>query len=191
MTQDAERDLSERYAAFAGDARITAGSLTEAALAAQRAQAEDAARPVLVFDSRTGRVVDLDLRGTEADVRARYAPPPARRGRPKLGVTAREVTLLPRHWDWLAEQPGGASVTLRRLVEAARKADPGDARARNEAAYRFLSAMAGNRPGFEEAIRALFAGDHDRLESLIAAWPADIGDEALRILGVGAAPQSG
>ncbi len=182
MTQDDDLGPLEHYAVFAGDVRIAAGSLMEAAAAVHRAQASKSDGPLLVFGRRTGHVVDLDLRGTDADVRARYAPPPARRGRPKLGVTAREVTLLPRHWDWLASQPGGASVALRRLVEAARKADPGDTRARVEAAYRFMSAMAGNRPGFEEASRALFAGDRDRLESLIAAWPADIRDESLRIL---------
>src|SRR5690349_14238391 len=108
----------QRYVAFAGAVRIAAGGLAEAAVAARRAQAEDPGTAVLVFDGETAEVVDLDLRGTEPEVMTRYAPPqapPARRGRPKLGVVAREVTLLPRHWEWLARQPGGASVTLRRL----------------------------------------------------------------------------
>lgn len=178
----------DRYVAFAGDRRLDAGDLARAAAAARRAHADAAHAIVLVFDRDTGRVVDLDLRGTEADVAARYALPPAlapRRGRPKLGVVAREVTLLPRHWDWLARQPGGASVALRRLVEAARKADSssGAERARIEAAYRFMSAMAGDLPGFEEASRALFAGDRGRLADLIAPWPADIAREILGFLG--------
>lgn len=169
-----------RYVAFAGAVRLAAGVLADTAAAVRRAQDEDSGAPILVFDRDTARVVDLDLRGTEQEVAARYAlsePSPARRGRPRLGVTAREVTLLPRHWDWLSRQPGGASVTLRKLVEAARKTDAGAARARTDAAYRFMSTMAGNLPGFEEAARALFAGDRGRLAGLIAAWPADIADE--------------
>jgi hypothetical protein len=157
------------------------------ALEAQRARDRDAGSSVLVFNADTGAVVDLDLRGTEAEVLARYAPPcdlSSKRGRPKLGVVAREVTLLPRHWEWLARQPGGASVALRKLVEAARKADSeaGAARGRAEAAYRFMSAMAGNLAGFEDAARNLFAGDWDRLRLCIQGWPTDIRDQALRYL---------
>jgi hypothetical protein len=96
---------------------------------------------------------------------------------------AREVTLLPRHWDWLATQPGGASVALRKLVEAARGAGEGRDRASRDAAYRFMSAMAGDLPGFEEATRALFAGETERLRDLVAEWPADIRDHALGLAG--------
>jgi hypothetical protein len=142
---------------------------------------------VVVFTADTGHVVDLDLRGTEAEVFARYDSRPdewPKRGRPKLGVVAREVTLLPRHWAWLASQPGGASVALRKLVEAARKVDlqSGAGRARVEAAYRFMSAIAGDLPGFEDAARRLFAGDHDGLRLCIEHWPPDIRDETLRFL---------
>ena len=89
---------------------------------------------------------------------------------------AREVTLLPRHWDWLASQPGGASVALRRLVDEARHANPVADRVRQarEATYRFMTAIAGNQPGYEEAIRALFAGDGARYHGLIAGWPLDV-----------------
>ncbi|MBV9508983.1 MAG: DUF2239 family protein, partial [Caulobacteraceae bacterium] len=107
---------------FAGTSRVGAGDLATAALAAKRALEGDPQAGVLVFNGATGAVTDLDLRGDEAAVAARYAPapsPPPQRGRPKLGVVAREVTLLPRHWAWLAGQPGGASVALRKLVEAA------------------------------------------------------------------------
>ncbi|MBS0408829.1 MAG: DUF2239 family protein [Proteobacteria bacterium] len=177
---------AKRFVAFAGGVRIGEGSLSQAAAAARRAQDEAMDGAVLVFDRDTAEVVDLDLRGGEAEVVARYARPDggaARRGRPKLGVVPREVTLLPRHWDWLARQPGGASVTLRRLVEAARRSDAGAARARADVAYRFMSAMAGDLPGFEEAARSLFAGQRERLDGLLAAWPADIADEIRRLAG--------
>lgn len=175
------------FVAFAGATRVAAGPLAEAAVAAKRALARNSSASVLVFDATTGAVADLDLRGSEAEIAARYAPavPPAsKRGRPRLGVVAREVTLLPRHWDWLAAQPGGASVALRKLVEAARKQDSeaGAARARIEAAYRFMAALAGDLPGFEDAARALFAHDRDRLARSLKPWPADIRDQALRYL---------
>lgn len=194
MADDADETESPAaagFTAFAGPVRLAAGTLAQVAVAAKRALERDGSASVLVFDAATGAVTDLDLRGTEAEILARHAPPEpppaARRGRPKLGVVAREVTLLPRHWGWLASQPGGASVALRRLVEAARKADAeaGAARARAEAAYRFMSAMAGDLPGFEEAARALFAHDQDRLLLRLRAWPPDIGDQVLRYLRVG------
>lgn len=134
----------------------------------------------LVFDDATGHQLDLDLR---------TAPPPDEpseprgRGRPRLGVIAREVTLLPSHWDWLNSQPGGASVALRKLVDAARRTsgDRDRIRAAQESTYRFISAMAGNLPGFEEASRALFAYDRRRFSDLIAGWPEDIRDYAIRL----------
>ena len=93
---------------------------------------------------------------------------PRGRGRPKLGVVAREVTLLPRHWDWLNSQSGGASVALRKLVEAARLAGDDKDRTRHaqEAAYRFMTALAGNLPGYEEATRALYAADPARFDAI-------------------------
>ena len=174
------------YVAFAGSERLAEGSLAEVALAVRRRQDADAKAGLLVFERASGHVVDLDLRGVDAEIARRYAPvpPPVRRGRPKLGVMAREVTLLPRHWDWLAGQPGGASVTLRRLVEAAAKAEGPDAeaRVRTEAASRFMSAMAGDLPGFVVACRALFADDRPRLTGQLAAWPADLASEILAML---------
>ncbi|MGF6226632.1 hypothetical protein QFZ27_000587 [Inquilinus ginsengisoli] len=176
--------------AFQGTRRIASGPLAEVALAVKRAA--DRGDTVLVFDDATSRPVELDLRGSEAEVLARLPAPavaetqsdaPRGPGRPKLGVVAREVTLLPRHWDWLAGQPGGASVTLRRLVEEARRAGEGRDRLRQaqEAAYRFMAAMAGDRPGFEEAARALFAPDRDRFAALTEDWPVDIRDHARRL----------
>lgn len=170
-----------RYACigFAGKARIASGTLQDVAAAVKVMADTDPTASILVFDSETSRPVELDLRGTVDDVRARYAPtPPEPRspGRPKLGVVPREVTLLPRHWEWLASQPGGASVTLRRLVESARResADSDRVRLAQEATYRFAYAMAGDEPGFEEATRALFADDSEGFEALTAGWPVDI-----------------
>ena len=170
--------------AFAGDRRIAQGTLAEA-LAAIRT-ADRAGDGPLVFDLAAGRAVDLDLRGSLEEARARLepAPPPAPEkrgpGRPKLGVVAREVTLLPRHWDWLASRPGGASVALRKLVEAEMKAGEGPERARRarEATYRFITAMAGDRPGYEEATRMLFAGDWTAFDAAVAGWPEDVRETA-------------
>jgi hypothetical protein len=145
---------------------------------------------ILVFDDGTGRAIDFDLRGTAEEIVARLpapagglpepAPTERGRGRPRLGVVAREVTLLPRHWDWLAAQPGGASQALRRLVEEARRSDGGRSRVRQaqEAAYAFISAMAGDRAGFEEASRALFAGDAAGFATHSQSWPVDIRSHA-------------
>jgi len=182
--------MTETFTAFEGLRRLASGPLTDIAPTIKRAEAR-AAEPVAIFSDATGRAVDLDLRGSVDDVLARLdktnEPPPASeprgRGRPKLGVVAREVTLLPRHWEWLNAQPGGASVALRKLVEAARRSN-GNAdrlRAARDAAYHFMSAMAGNLAHFEEASRALFADDRRRFASLIAAWPADIRDHVVRL----------
>ena len=171
------------------------------------------ADPILVFDDATGRIIDLDLRGSKAEIAARlpaflgattsehrrgrtHQQPPQPvgmdkrgRGRPKLGVVPREITLLPRHWDWLAAQPGGASVTLRRLVDEARRAGATSERQRDarEVAYRFMSAMGGNLPGFEEATRALFAGDAARVAARLAAWPQAIAVYATKLAAHGLA----
>ena len=154
--------------------------------------------PILIFDDQTGEQIEVDFRGAAADVHGRLSAPAmptapfdsatdgkTRRGpgRPKLGVIAREVTLLPRHWDWLNSQPGGASVALRKLVEEARRVHASRDRIRQsqEAAYRFMSAMAGNLAGFEDAARALFAGHRERFDQLLALWPPDIRDHARKI----------
>lgn len=169
-----------RFIAFEGVKRIADGAWVNVSGAAWRAL-EGATAPVLVFESGTGRVADLDPREQTAAV---AAAEPAKRGRPKLGVVAREVTLLPRHWDWLAQQPGGASVALRRLVETARRDTAGadDRRAGRDAAYRFMQAIAGDLAGFEEASRALFADDAEGLKDRIAAWPVDVRDQILALL---------
>jgi len=177
------------YTAFDGPRILAAGPLADVALAVKRAMSTSSSQP-LVFNDRTGQQTDLDLRGDDADIIARHAPPveveadaseaqdaqPRGRGRPKLGVVPREVTLLPRHWDWLAAQPGGASVALRKLVEQARRDNDAQdqRRQQQEAAYRFMSSMAGNLPGFEEATRALYAGDQSRFTECMESWPQDV-----------------
>jgi hypothetical protein len=197
------------YTAFDGHRHLVSGPLASVALAVKRACEDGSMEPVLVFDNTTGRTTDIDLRGTDDDVTHRIAQaardvPHAKapedasgpkgergRGRPRLGVIAREVTLLPRHWDWLAAQPGGASVTLRKLVEDARRAS-GEREGRRfaqERAYHFMSAIAGDFPGFEESTRALFADDRTRFNDLTANWPADVRAHAVA-LGFGAAPLS-
>ena len=179
------------FTAFIGHRRLASGPLADVALATKKATKPAGQAPILIFDDESGRSVDIDLRGTDQEILARLPvsailsaaptgePPPSEprgRGRPKLGVVAREVTLLPRHWDWLAGQPGGASVALRKLVEEARRAsgDRDRHRATRDAAYHFMSAMAGNFKGFEEASRALFANDRRRFGELISAWPEDV-----------------
>ena len=181
--------------AFVGHEMIGRGSPRQV-LAAVKA-AGDAGQAVLVFDRATGRTVEFDLRGDLETALARLpeTAPETRRGpgRPKLGVVAREVTLLPRHWDWLAAQPGGASAALRRLVDQARKAGESadDRRRAIERCYKFMNAIAGHRPGFEEATRALFAGERERFETLIAAWPTDVAAHARRLAAPGwLAPES-
>ncbi|HEY6346679.1 MAG TPA: DUF2239 family protein [Bryobacteraceae bacterium] len=175
------------YTAFHGFQGVSAGTAEELAVFLRtRPQGE-----ILVFDDATGTQVDLDVRApartelvsTELVSTELAAVEPRGRGRPRLGVVAKEVTLLPRHWDWLSLQPGGASVALRRLVDEARRTsgDRDRIRAAQEAAYRFMSAIAGNLPGFEEATRALFAYDRRRFAQLIAAWPDDMREYAVRL----------
>jgi len=200
---------------FEGTRRIATGDLAHVALRTKDVLDRGESAPVLIFDDATGEFVEVDFRGSPADVLRRIealdrpaatapsaalsdgiaptdttatspltAPPPPRGpGRPKLGVVAREVTLLPRHWDWLSAQPGGASVALRKLVEDARRTSAPKDRVRRaqEAAYRFMSAMAGNLPGFEEAARSLFAGNRDRFAAETDPWPADVRDHARKM----------
>lgn len=170
------------YVAFAGVRQIAAGALADILPVLKPRFDTDRSDLVLVFDLDTGQQVDFDLRGTLAEVLARALPSSARGpGRPKLGVTSREVSLLPRHWEWLEAQPNGISAALRRLVEQAAKSNPGKERARRTRAAlsRFLLSMAGDRPNYEEACRALFAGETARFEALVRKWPKDIRDHAI------------
>ena len=166
------------YTAFAAERLVQRGSLVDVLAAIKLGHFDDRDAQLLMFENETGREVDFDLRGSLDDVleRVKMREAPKAAGRPRLGVESREVTLLPRHWAWLELQPSGASAALRRLVDGATKrADPerGSSR-RRDAAYRVMAVLAGNRRGFEEAARALFADDHGRFRSLTAKWPKDI-----------------
>ncbi len=186
--------------AFEGNRCIASGKLLEVAKKVKEIIDRGEQASVLIFDNVTSEIVEVDFRGTMEDVLKRLekstagmesaaAPSDTDQGsqrgpgRPKLGVVSREVTLLPRHWEWLNSQPGGASVALRKLVEEARRVNSNRDRVRRsqEAAYRFMSAMAGNLPGFEEATRALFAAAPERFNNQIASWPVDIRDHARKL----------
>ena len=175
--------------AFLGDRLLASGARADVALAVKRATDAGARDALLVFDDRNGRPVEFDLRGSEAEVLARLQPqalPPRGPGRPKLGVTAREVTLLPRHWDWLATQPGGASAVLRRLVEQASRAGGAAQRAREsaESVDRFMLAMTGNLPYHEEASRAFWRGERVRFDQLTKDWPGDVRGHLRRLAAI-------
>lgn len=163
-----ENESNATYTAFEGTAIVARGN---------RAEVGDALVGrwgYLIFDDETGEQVELDERITEV----------ARRpGRPKLGVVAREVTLLPRHWEWLNGQPGGASVALRKLVEEARRNSSARDRARlaRDAAYRFLTSLCGNMPGYEEVLRALYAGEEEAFTQRLGDWPRDMRDYAIAL----------
>ncbi len=168
------------YTAFVGMRRLASGSLPEIT-AALELLLNDQAESVVVFADDSGRTVDLDPRSPSAIPTETIEPPQAivakiARGRPKLGVTAREVTLLPRHWEWLSAQPGGASAALRRLVDQARRDNIAGDRLREarEAAHRVMTTLAGDFPGYEEALRALHSGDRAGFSHRIAAWPEDV-----------------
>jgi hypothetical protein len=203
MTQTTESSFpctpaSTACTAFEGTRRIASGALPEVAQKVKAVLDRGERAPVLIFDDATSEIVEVDFRGTAEEVAARLAANPSvpvasdnqpdaatprRPGRPRLGVVAREVTLLPRHWEWLNCQPGGASVALRKLVEQARRGSESKDRVRRaqESAYRFMSTMAGNEAGFEEALRCLFAGDRARFDSLVNDWPIDVRDHARKL----------
>lgn len=186
--EPAELEPERPCIAFAGQRRIAQGTLATVARRARTAHAQEENRPILIFDAQTSEPIEIDWRRSGAATPRRRAAAAAAEtteprgpGRPRLGVIAREVTLLPRHWEWLSTQPGGASVALRKLVEDARR-KPDAAAARRQAlesAYRFMSAMAGNERGFEEATRALFRGQPGRFRSETTSWPADVRSHAL------------
>jgi hypothetical protein len=183
------------FTAFAGEQNIASGNIRETLLRTKEwiDHHSDRDTPV-VFEDQTGNPIDFDLRGTPEEALDRLSSHPlfageheprrAGPGRPKLGVISREVSLLPRHWEWLEAQRGGISVTVRALVEEARKRGQsrGLARRAREATGKFMWTIAGNLPDFEEASRALYAKDDARLRSLTAAWPKDIKKHVARLV---------
>ncbi len=178
-------DQNYTYSAFLGTVLLESGTLRSVLRALKARSIQSDSGNCLVFVDQTGEQIDFDLRGTLPQVIARYSPaaPRAGPGRPKLGVVAREVSLLPRHWEWLEQQPSGASAAIRRLVEKARKnvSQEQQARATIDAVSRFLTSMAGNLPGYEEACRALYARNREHLNRQIKKWPRDVRRHVLRL----------
>ncbi len=181
--------------AFAGKRKVAAGSLHAVAQTLKELVTREPDAQILIFNDDNGQQVDLNLHGSLAEVLLRLPQPrepmaetvtvaaPRTAGRPRLGVVAREITLLPRHWEWLATQPGGASVALRKLVEHAQRDNKAldEQRQARETAYRVMSALAGDEAGFEEASRALFAGQRDAFLEQVTTWPADVREHVLRL----------
>ena len=159
-------ERSETVTAFLGGTQLASGS-REAVTRTLEDRYPGDLGSILVFDDASGKLTDLDYWDA-----AKTAPAPSA-GRPRLGVKAREITLLPRHWDWLAAQPGGASAALRRLVETAVREAP-SLKQRRDAAYHFMSHMCGDRPGYEEALRALYRDEDGAFDAIVAAWPDDV-----------------
>jgi hypothetical protein len=173
--------MESTYSAFKGDTLLIQDTLPKVILKVKREIERGDRATFVIFSDMTGKVMDFDMRGTDKDVHKRLEvfisdadPRPANGpGRPKLGVVSREVSLLPRHWEWLATQSGGASAALRRLVEEARKKSDGS-REIQEKTYRFMSVLGGNLPGFEEALRALYKRDEKPFLLHLKAWPPDV-----------------
>ncbi len=184
------------YTVFAHDHHLGTGSLNVMLLETKAFLDTHESASVLIFEDQSGKQIDFDFRGTPDDVLARLAfhplfasspvqaPPQCGPGRPRLGVVCREVSMLPRHWEWLERQPGGSSAALRRLVDEARKREPKneDIAALRDAAGRFMMVMAGNLPNFEEVTRALYSGNYDQTKPLMQEWPNDIREHSLHLV---------
>lgn len=184
-----EPRMDRTCTAFAGTKMIASGDVLEVALKVKKYLKDDGKENVLVFDDVTSAQIEFDLRGTVDAVTKRLEAmlePEEKKsgpGRPKLGVVSKEVTLLPQHWEWLALQPGGASVTLRKLIEEAKKKNfsKDQIRQAQDAVYKFMHAMAGDLPNYEEALRAMYAYDTKQFKKMIAAWPKDIQEHTLKV----------
>ena len=178
--------LPSHCIAFAGTELLAKGELVDVVRAVKAALDRGTERSIALLDAETSKPVEINFSGTEEEVLQRIPRAPGRTaGRPKLGVIPREVTLLPRHWEWLAKQPGGASVALRKLVEhASRDAREADTmREARDAAYLFMHELMGDAAGFEEASRALFAADGERFRGLVAEWPEGVCTHLLELAG--------
>lgn len=179
------------YTAFEGTKILASGRLDEVAIKVRSRSKANSTATILIFSDATGKEMDIDLRGSESDMLERLKVfisdekelPATGPGRPKLGVVAREVSLLPRHWEWLATQPGGASGTLRRLIEDTQKNPSAREilREAQERTHKFMTAIAGNLADYEEALRALYAKDKKQFQSLIHSWPKDVRDHSNKL----------
>jgi len=178
------------YTAFEGYKLLSHGDIETVALDVRKALKKDSNKSVLIFSDSTGRQIDLNLNGYESEVLERlkvFAAPPVSThiggvGRPKLGVVSREISLLPQHWEWLSNQEGGASSVIRRLIDAKMNTSLLSAKEKTkkvqEVVYKFLSAVAGNLPNFEEVVRYLYRKDKKKFEDLMSDWPSDVSKHA-------------
>jgi len=184
-------ETASTYTAFEGNRLLLRGPLSEVVMQIKKRLGKAENSTILIFSDATGKTIDFNFRGNERDVLKRletyvsdeapkvsYGP-----GRPKLGVVSREVSLLPRHWEWLAAQSGGASATLRTLVEDARKksSNTGHVKQAQERTYKFMSAMAGDLEGYEEALRALYKREKKTFLAHIRNWPSDVKDHSMEL----------
>ncbi len=191
-------DAIRTYTAFESGERIAHGALDEVVLTVKRRMGRAEHGPALVFSDETGNTMDFNFQGGEKDVLKRLevfvradagdASQPAEAtgpGRPRLGVVSREVSLLPRQWEWLAAQSGGASAVLRRLVDdAKRKSGEGvSIKQAQERTYKFLHALAGDLQGYEEALRALYKKDAKGFAQRMDGWPKDVKTHAAKLAG--------
>ncbi|MES2802482.1 MAG: DUF2239 family protein [Bdellovibrionota bacterium] len=179
------------YTVFAGFKIISQGNIEEVAIATKKyLKKEDDVR-LLIFSDLSGKQMDLDLSGADKDVIDRLSVYKAAEasvsvsgpGRPKIGVKPREVSLLPLHWEWLSTQSGGASATIRRLVDEKMKAPtPKDKiKQTQESVYTFLNSIAGDLTNFEDAIRFLYRQDEAKFKDAIADWPKDLKKHTLTL----------
>lgn len=183
------------YTAFEGDKLVCKGGLPDVILKLKRRMGKAENSSVLIFSDATGNTMDFHFQGSEKDVLKRLeifasddatdvpAEEAAGPGRPRLGVVSREVSLLPRQWEWLASQCGGASAILRRLVDEERKRSTGGdtVKKHQERTYKFISVMAGDRKGYEDALRALYRKDQKAFNLHIGEWPPDVKAHAQRL----------
>lgn len=182
---------NQTYTAFISHKQLAHGDLLKVALKVKRKLKEEPHASVLIFSDLTGKQMDVDLRGTDKEMEERLqkfiAEEPDNsnqgRGRPKLGVVAREVSLLPRHWEWLSTQSGGASATIRRLIDDARKRTTGRDTIKQsmERTHAFMTAIGGDLPGYEEALRGLYAKDRQKFHKHLEAWPAPVKEHAIKL----------
>ncbi|MBL7689782.1 MAG: DUF2239 family protein [Bdellovibrionaceae bacterium] len=183
--------MENTYTAFEGSKLLVRGPLDKVVLKSKHRLEKSPEASILIFSDSTGRTIDFNFHGSEDDVlkrleiyvsgeEAKSANGP---GRPKLGVVSREVSLLPRHWEWLANQTGGASATLRKLIESEQKKSAGglSLKQAQERVYKFMSVLAGDLEGYEEALRALYRKDVDSFQTHIKSWPRDVKTHTLTL----------
>ncbi len=179
-------DEQNTYTAFEGHKLLFRGKLHDVVLKIKKKLGKSDNSSVWIFNDLTGKIMDFNFQGSEKDVLKRleiFSSEDAKKastgpGRPKLGVISREISLLPRHWEWLAGQPSGASATLRRLIEDAKKKSQGSHNIKQlqERSYKVMSVLAGDLGGYEEALRALYKRDEKKFYQQMKDWPQDVKD---------------